>query len=147
MNFLPTTHYPLRTSKGQMLIEAIVAMGILTVAVFAIFSLLSRSISLKPRARPGAGGMEGMRREYPALDPAPTTVPPRWKDRLGGNLPWRLPADLQRFKRLNVKAGCAWNMKSHSFFVGMPIVFFTYTDATFAFDDVNDFGRIGIESD
>lgn len=32
--------------RGQMLVEALVAMGILTVAVFAIFSMLTRSTSL-----------------------------------------------------------------------------------------------------
>lgn len=35
-----------KVSRGQMLVEAIVAMGILTVAVFAVFSLLTRSTSL-----------------------------------------------------------------------------------------------------
>lgn len=35
-----------KVGRGQMLIEAIIAMGILTVAVFAIFSMLSRSTSL-----------------------------------------------------------------------------------------------------
>ncbi len=34
------------SSRGQMLLEAMVAMGILTVAVFAIFSMLTRSTSL-----------------------------------------------------------------------------------------------------
>ena len=36
----------LKAIGGQMLVEAMVAMGILTVAVFAIFSLLTRSTSL-----------------------------------------------------------------------------------------------------
>ncbi len=36
----------MRQNRGQMLVEAMVAMGILTVAVFAIFSLLTRSTSL-----------------------------------------------------------------------------------------------------
>lgn len=36
----------LKANSGQLLIEALVAMGILTVAVFAVFSLLTRSTSL-----------------------------------------------------------------------------------------------------
>lgn len=46
MHLLQPTTYNLRPRRGQMLVEAMVAMGILTVAVFAIFSLLTRSTSL-----------------------------------------------------------------------------------------------------